>query len=108
MRLIQKGPGRHSSLPLVSLVVAAAGLLAACNTSRLLDVTPPDQVPVSILDVPGNAVLMVNSMVGDYQCAFGSAIVVEALLAGEMNDAQLGAAQWDYARRTANALTKGI
>lgn len=108
MRLIQKGPGRHSSLPLVSLVVAAAGLLAACNTNRLLDVTTPDQVPVSILDGPGNAVLMVNSVVGDYQCAFGSAIVVEALLAGEMNDAQLGAAQWDYARRTANALTNGI
>jgi len=108
MRLIQKGPGRHSSLPLVSLVVAAAGLLAACNTNRLLDVTTPDQVPVSILDGPGNAVLMVNSVVGDYQCAFGSAIVVEALLAGEMNDAQLGAAQWDYARRTANTLTNGI
>jgi len=108
MRLIQNGPGRHSSLPLVSLVVAAAGLLAACNTNRLLDVTTPDQVPVSILDGPGNAVLMVNSVVGDYQCAFGSAIVVEALLAGEMNDAQLGAAQWDYARRTANTLTNGI
>ncbi|HTL94232.1 MAG TPA: RagB/SusD family nutrient uptake outer membrane protein, partial [Gemmatimonadaceae bacterium] len=38
----------------------------------------------------------------------GSAVVVEALIAGEMNDAQLGAAQWDYARRTANALTNGI
>jgi len=88
MRLIQNGPGRHSSLPLVSLVVAAAGLLAACNTNRLLDVTTPDQVPVSILDGPGNAVLMVNSVVGDYQCAFGSAIVVEALLAGRRSSSR--------------------
>lgn len=86
----------------------AVGVLAACNTNRLLDVTTPNQVPVEILDQPGNAALMVNSVVGDYQCAHGSAVVVEALIAGEMNDAQLGAAQWDYARRTANTLTNGI
>lgn len=84
------------------------GFLAACDTSRLLDVTTPNQVPVELLDQPGNATLMVNSAVGDYQCAHGSAVVVEALIAGEMNDAQLGAAQWDYARRTANTLTNGI
>jgi starch-binding outer membrane protein, SusD/RagB family len=88
--------------------VLTLGFLAACNTNRLLDVTTPNQVPVDILDQPGNAALMVNSAVGDYQCAHGSAVVVEALIAGEMNDAQLGAAQWDYARRTANTLTNGI
>jgi len=89
-------------------LVLTLGFLAACNTSRLLDVTTPNQVPVEILDQPNNAALMVNSAVGDYQCAHGSAVVVEALIAGEMNDAQLGAAQWDYARRTANTLTNGI
>ena len=99
--------GRRVASSLAGLVVAAA-LLAACDTNRLLDVTTPNAVPVSTLDDPSNAVLMINSMVGDYQCALGSAIVVEALIAGEMNDAQLGAAQWDYARRTANALTNGI
>jgi starch-binding outer membrane protein, SusD/RagB family len=88
--------------------VLALGFLAACDTSRLLEVTTPNQVPVDILDQPGNAALMVNSTVGDYQCAHGSAVVVEALIAGEMNDAQLGAAQWDYARRTANTQTNGI
>jgi hypothetical protein len=89
-------------------LVAVAGFLAACDTNRLLDVTTPNAVPVSTLDDPTNAALMVNSMVGDFQCALGSAIVVEGLISGEMNDAQLGAAQWDYARRTANALTNGI
>jgi starch-binding outer membrane protein, SusD/RagB family len=89
-------------------LVLSLGFLAACDTSRLLDVTTPNQVPVEILDQPGNAALMVNSAVGDYQCAHGSAVVVEALIAGEMNDAQLGAAQWDYARRTANTQTNGI
>jgi len=88
--------------------VLTLGLLAACDTNRLLDVTTPNQVPVDILDQPGNATLMVTSAIGDYQCTHGSAVVVEALIAGEMNDAQLGAAQWDYARRTANTLTNGI
>jgi hypothetical protein len=101
------GARRGRALPLAGLALAA-GLFVGCNTSRLLDVTTPNQVPVEVLDQPSNAVLMVNSMVGDYQCAHGSAVVVEALIAGEMNDAQLGAAQWDYARRTANALTNGI
>lgn len=101
------GAGRARALVLMTLVVAA-GLTAACNTNRLLDVTTPSQVPVDILDQPGNATLMVNSMVGDYQCALGAAVVVEGLISGELNDAQLGAAQWDYARRTANALTNGI
>lgn len=102
-----RGVGRHCALSLAGLALSA-GLFAGCNTNRLLDVVTPNQVPVSVLDQPSNAVLMVNSMVGDYQCAHGSAVVVEALIAGEMNDAQLGAAQWDYARRTANTLTNGI
>ena len=99
--------GRTSALSLMTLVLAA-GLTVACNTSRLLDVTTPSQVPVEILDQPGNANLMINSMVGDYQCALGATVVVEGLISGEMSDAQLGAAQWDYARRTANTQTNGI
>ncbi len=106
MKLMHNGVGR-TALPLVGLVLAT-GFIAACDTSRLLDVTTPNQVPVGVLDQPGNAKLLVNSVVGDYQCAFGSAVVVQGLISGEMNDAQLGAAQWDYARRTANALTNGI
>lgn len=99
--------GRTSALSLMTLVLAV-GLSVACNTNRLLDVTTPSQVPVEILDQPGNANLMINSMVGDYQCALGATVVVEGLISGEMGDAQLGAAQWDYARRTANTLTNGI
>src|SRR5438045_162712 len=89
-------------------VAIAAGFISACSTSRLLDVTTPNAVPVSLLDDPTNAALMVGSVVGDFQCALGSAIAVEGLISGELSDTQLGAAQWDYARRTANTLTNGI
>ena len=99
--------GRGMAASLARLVIAA-GFLTACNTSRLLDVTAPNSVPVGTLDEPANAALMVASAVGDFQCALGSAIAVEGLIAGELSDTQLGAAQWDYARRTANTLTNGI
>lgn len=98
---------RRAGAPLLALTLAAS-LLSACDTQRLLEVTTPNQVPVTLLDDPTNATLMVNGAVGDFQCALGATIIVEALIAGEMNDAQLGAAQWDYARRTANTLTNGI
>jgi len=107
MHRIHRRAGRRSAI-LLTFLGLAVGLTSACNTSRLLDVSTPSQVPVDLLDQPGNAQLMVNSMVGDYQCALGSMVVVEGLISGELNDAQLGAAQWDYARRTANALTNGI
>src|SRR5690242_17850514 len=93
--------GRRVARSIAGILLAGVALVA-CDTHRLLDVSTPNTVPVSILDNPVNADLLVASMVGDFQCALGSAIVVEGLIAGEMNDAQLGAAAWDYARRTAN------
>jgi hypothetical protein len=107
MKRIHPGLGRLGALPATALVLAAT-LLTACNTERLLTVNTPNQVPVNVLDEPANATLMVNSAVGDFQCALGATVIIEGLISGEMNDAQLGAAQWDYARRTANGLTNGI
>jgi hypothetical protein len=106
MRRTHKGLGRLSPASMAALVMAAS-LVTGCDTQRLLDVTTPNQVPVSVLDDPANATLAVNSAVGDFQCALGATIVVEGLISGEMNDAQLGASQWDYARRTANTITNG-
>jgi hypothetical protein len=88
---------------------AAAGmLLLACNTSRLLDVNAPNSVPVSLFEGPTSAALMVNSAIGDFECAFGAAVLIEGVISDELADAQLGAAQWPYDRRDANTLTNGI
>src|SRR3954465_11400138 len=99
--------GRKVAASLMATAIAA-GVVTACDTNRLLDVTTPNAVPVALLDDPKNAALMVASAVGDFQCALGSTIAVEGLISGELSDTQLGAAQWDYARRTANTLTNGI
>jgi len=106
-QVIRPRVGRGVGASLVALAIAA-GFVTACDTNRLLDVTTPNAVPVSLLDDPTNASLMVASAVSDLQCALGSTIAVEGLISGELSDTQLGAAQWDYARRTANTLTNGI
>ena len=82
--VIQPRMTRRITLSLAAMVAATA-FMAACDTNRLLDVTTPNAVPVSILDDPVNAQLAVASLVSDFQCALGSAIVVEGLIAGEMN-----------------------
>ena len=106
-QVIRPRVGRGVAVSLVALAIAG-GVVTACDTNRLLDVTTPNAVPVALLDDPNNAALMVSSAVGDFQCALGSTIAVEGLISGELSDTQLGAAQWDYARRTANTLTNGI
>lgn len=88
-------------------LAAVAVLLAACNSSDLLDVETPANVPVAILDEPRNAGLMVNSAIGDFECALGSFIAVEGIISDELADAQLGAAAWPYDRRDANTQTNG-
>ena len=82
--------------------------LVACNTNRLLDAGAPDRVDATTLTSPASAALLVNSAVGDYECAIGSSIVVEAIISDEFADAQLGAAGWPYDRRDANTQTNGI
>jgi len=87
---------------------AAALLVTACSTGRLLDVTSPNSVPVSVFDSPSSAALMANSAIGDFECAFGATVLVEGIISDELADAQLGAAQWPYDRRDANTQTNGI
>src|ERR1051326_2397492 len=78
---------------------ATAFLLVACNTSRLLDVQAPNSVPATIFDDPANATLMVNSAVGDFECAFGSWVTAEGIATDELQDATITAANWQLDRR---------
>ena len=58
------------------LATLAAGVFTtACDTSDLLDVQAPNSVPVDIYSDPAFATLMVNSVIGDFECAFGSFVV---------------------------------
>src|SRR5674476_328312 len=78
----------------------AIGLIAvACDTSRLLRVDAPNSVPATVFQDPANAALMVNSAIGDFECAFGGWVVAEGIAADELKDATLTAANWQLDRR---------
>ncbi len=98
---------RRTAITAIMAVYVTGALMAACSTASLLDVVAPANVPVSRLNEPGNAVLMVHSAIGDFECAFGAAVSVEAIISDELADAQLGAAAWPYDRRDFNTQTNG-
>ncbi len=90
------------------MAALAAGLLTtACNTSDMLDVQAPNSVPVDIYADPAFATLMVQSVIGDFECAFGSFVVAEGLLTDELHDSALNNGNWNMDRRD-NAFTSGF
>ena len=99
---------RRRPITVLTAAIATSAIMMACNSSELLDVETPAVVPVSMIEDPANASLMVNSAVADFACALGATISVEGLISDELADAQLGAAAWPYDRRDANVQTNGI
>jgi hypothetical protein len=80
----------------VTLLVLTAAV--ACN--NLLDVQVPSRIPADQLEVPGNAQLLVNGAVSDFDCALGSYVVMAGLMTDELEDATLTAARWVYDQRS--------
>jgi hypothetical protein len=88
--------------PAVTLAVFGAAMivaLSACDTSRLLDVKAPNSVPATIFDDPTQATLMVQSAIGDFECAFGAFVTAEGIATDELQDATVTAANWQLDRR---------
>jgi len=71
---------RHWRIAAIAAALAASAIMAACNSSELLDVETPAVVPVNMIEDPANAGLMVNSVAADFGCALGAAISVELSL----------------------------
>jgi len=93
---------RHSARPARTkawafLSIATLCTALACN--NLLDVKAPDAISTSSLENPVNAQLLVQSMIGDFDCALGSYIVATGLMSGELQETTLTASRWSYDRR---------
>ncbi len=80
-------------------LLAAAAFVVACDTGRLLDVKAPNSVTATVFDNPANAALMVNSAIGDFECAFGGWVLATGIASDELQDATLTAANWQMDRR---------
>ncbi|MGH7575422.1 MAG: RagB/SusD family nutrient uptake outer membrane protein [Longimicrobiales bacterium] len=55
------------------------------------------------MDDPANADLLVQSAIGDFECALAQYVVATGLVSDELIDAQFAAVGWDYDRRTITA-----
>jgi len=72
--------------------VALAGLLTGC-LNDLLKFQAPDRVDSAILEGLSNSQLLVNSAVGDFECAFQQYIVVTGQVADELDNGNLSSAE---------------
>jgi starch-binding outer membrane protein, SusD/RagB family len=82
------------------LAVAATLATGACSAfDRLLEVDTPSQIPLDVLNDPIRAPLLVNGVMADFECAFGSYIVLGGILGNELIETSPTAARWPYDRR---------
>lgn len=89
---------------LVGLGAALAGVLcltlAACSDITSLKQDAPSRIKAGDLEKPENAALLVESAVGDFQCALADYIVAGGLVGDELANANLANRVWDFDRRT--------
>lgn len=93
-------PTRHGPARAGVLLAVLVGLLASCDLNEILRVDSPSRIPAEILEVPGNAELMVNSAIADFECAAGAYFVVSGLIGEELKDGLQTADRYPYDQRT--------
>ncbi|HVT38495.1 MAG TPA: hypothetical protein VHE78_05605, partial [Gemmatimonadaceae bacterium] len=79
-----------------TLVVATAG----CGDITNLRQSNPGQLSAATLYVPGNAQLLVNGAISDFECAYSRYVVGTGILGDELINAISNTANFDYDRRT--------
>ena len=84
----------------IALAVALAPAVNACRDLTSLTQDAPSRVVADQLFTPANAPLLLNSAIGDYECALANYVVAAGLVSDELDDAQLSQVGWDYDRRT--------
>jgi hypothetical protein len=84
---------------LVTIVVLSTPVLSCNILEKGLEATAPDKIETSVLEIPANAGLIVNSAIGRFECALKSYVVDAAMASGEFMDATPTAANWAFDRR---------
>ena len=90
---------RRRAITLASTVLALAAM-AACDLNDALHVDAPSRIPAEQLETPANAILLVNSAIGDFECAYGAYTAAGALIGEESVDGIQTADRYPYDRRS--------
>ncbi len=80
------------------IVLAVA--LTACSLDSALTVDAPSRVLPNDLENPANAQVILSGVIGDFECAFSSYIVVGGEVGQEFHDSSVLSGWWDFDRRT--------
>ncbi|MHB1224253.1 MAG: RagB/SusD family nutrient uptake outer membrane protein [Gemmatimonadaceae bacterium] len=91
--------GGHGASRLVAWAALVA-TLAACSVDSVLRVDTPSRVLPEDLNDPANAQVIVNGVVADFECAFGSYVSVGGTVGEEFHDASIASQWWAYDRRS--------
>ena len=94
-----RGPRVHGLRAVLLGALVCLGA-AACGDNNILQQDAPSRVGVDQLNNPANAGLLVNSAVGDFECALAQYIVATGRVSDELGDAQFFEEGWNYDRRT--------
>lgn len=75
---------RNKTFALLVLSYAAAGITAACTEITSLKQSNPGAIEASKIYVPGNAQLLVNGAIADFECAFTRYVVGSGIFTDEL------------------------
>jgi starch-binding outer membrane protein, SusD/RagB family len=102
MRFSQQERHHRQTLRGVTGAIGVAMLIiaGACGDIFSLEQENPGQLSTSTLYVPGNAQLLTNGAIADFECAFGRYVVASGLLVDELITAIASSNNYDYERRT--------
>ena len=95
----RSGIGRATGVSATLCCVLLVLFTASCDLNNLLDVDAASRIPASELDNPASATLLLNGAIGDFECAFGSYVVLSGMVGEELMDATQTADRWPYERR---------
>jgi starch-binding outer membrane protein, SusD/RagB family len=81
-------------------ILALSTPVLSCNLlDKGLEATAPDKIETIVLETPTNAGLIVNSAMGNFECALKAYVVDAGMASGEFMDATATAADWPFDRR---------
>ena len=98
IRILPRALGPTAAAAFTGVVLI--GALAACDLSHALDVEAASRIPAETLEQPANAILLVNSAIGDFECAYGAYVVAGGLIGEELVDGAQTADRYPFDRRS--------
>lgn len=83
----------------VALCLVALAAVGCDTLDRALEVEAPELIPAERTNDPATASLLIEGTLADFDCAFGSYIVIGGLVTDEFVEASALANRWPYDRR---------